>query len=76
MTKKTKKRWSDLSSNQQLAISVGGAIEAVVTALAIKDLVRRPRSQVRGSKAGWLLSFVVQPFGPVAYFAVGRRPSD
>jgi Phospholipase_D-nuclease N-terminal len=55
---------------------VGGAVELVVTALAVRDLARRPSSQVRGPKAGWVLSFVVQPFGPLAYFAMGRRPAD
>ena len=68
-----KRRWSDLSPQQQRAIIVGGAIEVVVTAIAVRDLVRRPSSQVRGPKAVWLASFVVQPFGPLAYFALGRR---
>jgi hypothetical protein len=69
----TKRRWSDLTTGQQRAIIVGGAVEVVVTALALRDLARRPSSQVRGPKAGWVLSFAVQPFGPLAYFAFGRR---
>ena len=69
------KRWSNLTSGQQRAIIVGGAVEVVVTTLALKDLARRPASHVRGPKAGWVLSFVVQPFGPLAYFAIGRRPA-
>jgi hypothetical protein len=71
-----KKRWSDLTTAQQRAIIVGGAVEVVVTALALRDLARRPSSQVRGPKAVWVLSFVVQPFGPLAYFAIGRQPAD
>lgn len=69
-----KRQWSDLTLKQQRAIIVAGAVEVVVTALAFKDLVRRPSLQLRGSKALWLLSFVVQPLGPLAYFAIGRRP--
>jgi Phospholipase_D-nuclease N-terminal len=69
---RTKKRWSDFSPGQQTAIIVGGAIEIVLTATALRDLRRRSADQVSGSKAIWALSFVVQPFGPLAYFAFGR----
>ena len=66
-------KWSDLSTLQQRAIVVGGALEAVMTLAALRDLATRPADQVRGPKAAWLLSFVVQPIGPIAYFAVARR---
>lgn len=68
-----KKKWSELSQLQRTAIVVGGAAELVVTAWAVRDLARRPSSEVRGPKAAWLLSFTVQPFGPIVYAAVGRR---
>jgi hypothetical protein len=68
-----KRQWSDLSTGQQRAIIVSAAVEVVLTTVAVSDLVRRPASQVRGPKMLWLLSFVVQPFGPLAYFSVGRR---
>jgi phospholipase D-like protein len=68
-----KKKWSDLSPFQQRLIYVGGAAETVVTVAALRDLATRPSAQVRGPKAVWVLSFVVQPLGPLAYFAVGRR---
>jgi Phospholipase_D-nuclease N-terminal len=68
-----KKQWSDLTSSQRRAIYVAGAAEAVVTTAALRDLVSRPPSRVRGPKAAWLLAFFVQPIGPVAYFVVGRR---
>ena len=71
-----KKRWSDLTTGQQRAIIVGAAVEVVVTGIALRDLARRPSAQVRGPKAAWVLSFVVQPFGPLAYYAMGRRPAD
>ncbi len=70
-----KRRWSDLSPGQQRAIIIGGAVEILLTAAAITDLVRRPGTQVRGPTAAWAVSFVVQPFGPLAYFAVGRVPA-
>ena len=70
---RNKKKWSDLTPAQQRAIKVGGVLEAVLTALALRDLAGRPADRVRGPKALWAVSFVVQPFGPLAYFAAGRR---
>jgi predicted cobalt transporter CbtA len=68
-----KKRWSDLTSTQQTAIVAGVAGEAVMTVVAGRDLARRPAADVRGRKVLWALSLVVQPFGPLAYLAFGRR---
>lgn len=72
----SKKSWSDLSPAQQKAIIAAGTAEAVITAVALVDLVRRPKSRVRGPKALWVLSFAVQPVGPIAYLKKGRRPVD
>ncbi len=68
-----KKRWSELSPAARTAIVVGGAVEAVVTTIALRDLVRRPRGDVRGRKLLWFIGFFVQPFGPLLYLRVGRR---
>ena len=68
-----KKKWSDLTAGQQRTIRAAAVVETVVTVAALRDLARRPRAEVRGSKALWLLAFVVQPFGPATYLAVGRR---
>ena len=68
-----KRNWSDLTQVQRRAVYLGGAAEAVVTFAALRDLARRPASGVRGPKVAWVLAFAVQPFGPLAYFAVGRR---
>jgi hypothetical protein len=68
-----KKKWSDLRPFQQRLIIGGGAAEAVLTFRALRDLAKRPSADVRGPKILWVLSFVVQPFGPLAYFAFGRR---
>jgi Phospholipase_D-nuclease N-terminal len=68
-----KKKWADLTTSQRRAIYVAGAAEMVVTVAALRDLARRPSRQVRGPKAVWVLGFFVQPVGPIAYFAAGRR---
>jgi hypothetical protein len=71
---KQKKQWSELSPAARGAIVVGAAAEAVLTAVAVRDLRRRPAASVRGPKLLWLLGFVVQPFGPLLYLFAGRRP--
>jgi hypothetical protein len=68
-----KKQWSDLSTWQKRAVVVGGAVEAVLSTVAARDLARRPADQVRGSKALWSVALVVQPVGPIAYLVAGRR---
>lgn len=68
-----KRTWGDLSAAQRTAVVAAGAVELVVTASAMRDLTRRPAGAVRGPKALWAASMAVQPFGPLAYWAFGRR---
>ena len=68
-----RRRWSEYSARQRAAIVAGAAVEIVLTTAALVDLARRPADQVRGSKALWALGCFVQPVGPVAYLALGRR---
>jgi hypothetical protein len=68
-----RKQWADFSPAQKAAIVAGAIAELVMTAIALNDLVRRPAKDVRGGKSFWVLTFVVQPFGPLLYFLVGRR---
>ena len=70
---KQKKRLEDLTSRQRAVIIAGGAVELAITTVALVDLARRPTRLVRGRKRFWLTSFAVQPFGPIAYLAFGRR---
>jgi hypothetical protein len=68
-----KKTWADLSKSQKRAVVVAGAVEVAMTLAAWRDLATRPASGVRGPKPAWALAVLVQPVGPVAYFALGRR---
>jgi hypothetical protein len=71
-----KKRWSDFSRGQRIAMLVLGAVELVLTTTAAVDLVRRPGNQIRGPKAAWWLGIFVQPVGPIAYLRWARhRPA-
>jgi hypothetical protein len=69
-------RWADLSPGARAAVVVGGIVELVMTTLALRDLRRRPPRSVRGPKLLWVAGFAVQPFGPLLYFLVGRRPTS
>lgn len=73
MNVKPRQRWSDFAAGEQAAIVVLGVAEVITTTIAVVDLVRRPREQVRGPKALWFAANVVQPVGPVAYLLFGRR---
>ena len=68
-----KKRWSDFSPTAKTAIVVGAVAEAVAPTIALRDLFRRPAVEVRGWKSLWVLSFFLQPIGPLLYLSVGRR---
>ena len=48
-------------------------VELVVTSFALRDLSRRPASQVRGPKLLWRLGVLVQPVGSPLYLLVARR---
>ena len=71
--KKHKKKWSELSPPTRAAIVLGGLAEAVVTTVALRDLVRRPAVLVRGPKPLWGAALFVQPIGSPLYLLVGRR---
>lgn len=67
------RKWSELSRSQKTVVSAVAAVEVALTLAAWRDLASRPAEGVRGSKKYWALAALVQPVGPLAYFAVGRR---
>ena len=68
-----KPRWSDLSPAQRTTIAVLSAVELVVTCIAVRDLHRRPTSEVRGPKFLWWPTLLVQPIGSPLYLLYGRK---
>ncbi|MDO8731034.1 MAG: PLD nuclease N-terminal domain-containing protein [Actinomycetota bacterium] len=71
-----KKKWADFTRTQQRVILAASAVELVLTSIALVDLASRRSSEVRGSKALWLLGVFVQPVGPIAYLSLGRLAKD
>ncbi len=70
---KRTRRWEELSVWERRAIVAAASIELVLTTVALVDLARRPTGQVRGPKLRWAAVCFVQPVGPIAYLAFGRR---
>ncbi len=68
-----KQKWSDLSKRSLRLIVAAGVVEASLKVAMLIDIKRRPASQIRGSKWLWRPLAVVNFFGPVSYFAFGRR---
>lgn len=73
VTRRSKKRWSDLSQRQRSAVVGAGVVQIGLLVAALADLWRRPSDQLRGSKAMWTALSFVNFVGPLAYFAFGRR---
>jgi hypothetical protein len=74
-----KKKWNELSPQTRRLVIAGGVFDGVLKFAALIDLVRRPASEVRGSKARWALAVtLINSVGavPVTYFACGRRRSS
>jgi len=65
--------WTGLTTAQRRTVVALACVELVLTPAALWDLAHRPAREVRGAKALWALGCAVQPFGPVAYLAFGRR---
>lgn len=68
-----KKKWSELSPRTRTLIIVGGTIQIALLVAALIDIKRRPASGIRGPKALWGALAFVDFFGPLSYFAFGRK---
>ncbi|WP_182875722.1 PLDc N-terminal domain-containing protein [Microbispora sp. H10670] len=68
------RQWADLTPRRRAVLLTLASVELSLTATAAVDLFRRPRTRLRGRKALWWLALAVQPFGPIAYLALARRP--
>ncbi len=66
-------KWSDLSDRQRVLLVTAAAAELSLKIAALVDIKRRPAEQIRGPKSFWRSAMVVNLFGPLSYFAIGRK---
>lgn len=66
------KRWNELSVVSRWRIAVLGIAQLALQFVAIRDLIKRPASEVRGAKGAWAAASFINFLGPIAYFAFGR----
>ena len=67
-----KKGWNDLSVVSRWRIVILGIIQLGLQFAALRDLVKRPASNVRGSKGAWAAASFINFLGPIAYLTLGR----
>ena len=68
-----KKRWSDLTSGQQVAITVLAVLDIGLLGAVLWDLAHRKADEVRGPRAMWAALAFIDVIGPIAYFTIGRK---
>lgn len=73
MGRRSKQRWSDVSTGRQAAVAGAAVVQLSLLVAALRDLRRRPSADVNGSKAMWAAVSFVNFVGPLAYFAFGRK---
>ncbi|GAY13123.1 hypothetical protein [Pseudonocardia sp. N23] len=70
------RRWDELSPQVRRLLVAAGSVDAVLRAVALVDVRRRPADRVRGPKWVWATALsVVSSAGllPLAWFVLGRR---
>jgi hypothetical protein len=66
--------WQVIGPRRRRLITIAGVADAGLVAAALADIRRRPAGQIRGPKRLWAVAVLIQhPFGPLSYFAFGRR---
>lgn len=67
-----KKGWNDLSVVSRWRIVILGIVQLGLQFVALRDLVKRPATNVRGSKGAWAAASFINFLGPIAYLTLGR----
>lgn len=68
----TKKHWNEMTKVAQWRIAILGIIQLGLQFVALRDLIKRPASEVNGSKGIWAAASFLNFVGPTAYLAFGR----
>jgi len=68
-----KKHWNELTTGQRTRVVSLAAVQIALQTAAIRDITKRPADQIKGPKAAWVAGTFINFFGPIVYFAFGRR---
>ncbi len=71
--KNQKKSWADLSTGQKVGLVVLGTLQMALLAATLWDIKKTPADDIRGDKRIWVGVAFINWFGPLAYFAAGRK---
>lgn len=66
------KSWNELSVVSRWRVAILGITQLALQFVALRDLVKRPASEVRGAKGAWAAASFINFLGPIAYLAFGR----
>jgi hypothetical protein len=67
------RRWEELSSEQRAGVAALSLLQLALLAATLWDVAHRKPEEVRGDRRMWAGLAFVNWFGPLAYFAIGRR---
>ena len=74
-----KRRWQALTGRQRVGIVIRACLQTGLQIVALRDLVRRPRDEVRGGNK-WLWAPAIAAnylgLGPVIYLIGGRTSHE
>jgi hypothetical protein len=68
-----RRTWGSLRPAQRRWILLLVPVQLTLLAAALRDLLRRPATDLTGPKPVWVAVCFVNFVGPLAYFAFGRR---
>ena len=68
-----KKKLKDLTSGQKKGLGALTGVQFLLAGAALRDLRRRPKNLIRGSRGWWMAACGINFAGPIAYFLFGRR---
>jgi hypothetical protein len=68
-----RKKWSDLTTGQRMAGTLGAVLQITLLAAALWDIWHRPADEIKGDRRVWTAVSFVNFVGPIAYFLFGRK---
>jgi hypothetical protein len=71
----TRKKWSELTTQQRGGVLALVALQAALAAFAQRDLSSRSAAELRGPKILWRFA-TLNTIGALAYIFVGRQPAS